>query len=41
MSAGLAVQWLEVAYRDLVLEPGKQPLLLLFVGFIVAFLFTG
>jgi lysyl-tRNA synthetase class 2 len=25
-------------YRDYILAPGKQPLLLLFVGFIVAFL---
>jgi hypothetical protein len=33
------VHWVEVAYRELVLAPGKQPLLLLFLGFIVAFLF--
>jgi hypothetical protein len=33
------MHWLGVAYRDLVLVPGKQPLLLLFVGFIVTFLF--
>jgi hypothetical protein len=32
------VRWLEVGYRDYVLAPGKQPLLLLFIGFIVAFL---
>jgi hypothetical protein len=32
------VGWLEVGYRDHILAPGKQPLLLLFIGFIVAFL---
>jgi hypothetical protein len=32
------VHWLEVGYRDHILVPGKQPLLLLFLGFIVAFL---
>jgi hypothetical protein len=33
------VYWLGVAYRELVLVPGKQPLLLLFLGFLVTFLF--
>jgi hypothetical protein len=32
------VQWLHVVYRDHVLTPGKQPLVLLFAGFILTFL---
>jgi hypothetical protein len=35
----LTVHWLEGRYRDLILATGKQPLLLLFLGFLVTFLF--
>jgi hypothetical protein len=35
----LTVHWLEDRYRDLILATGKQPLLLLFLGFLVTFLF--
>lgn len=32
------MQWLQTLYRDHVLAPGKQPLALLFLGFILTFL---
>jgi hypothetical protein len=33
------MHWLQDLYRDHILAPGKQPLLLLFLGFLITFLF--
>ena len=33
------MHWLAQEYSRRILEPGKQPLLMLFLGFVVAFLF--